>query len=61
MAESSSDSEPEDFILYQDREEWKDVVPVAQDDGPVAIVAIAYSEQCMLLLYDNNNNVIVVA
>lgn len=48
MAESSSDSEPEDYILYRDRDEWNDVVPVEQDDGPSSIVSIAYTEQCNL-------------
>lgn len=33
------------WVPYKQRDEWKDVVPLAQDDGPHPIVAIAYSEQ----------------
>lgn len=43
-----SDDDVEDgaWILYKNKYEWKDVEPVAQDDGPHVIVAIAYSEKC---------------
>ena len=45
---SSSDSEGEDWIPYKERDEWKDVQPVPQDDGPYPVVAIAYSDKCEL-------------
>lgn len=48
MAGSSIDESENDWVFYRDREEWKDVTPVPQDDGEVPIVAIAYSDRCKL-------------
>lgn len=42
---SSSDSDSEEWTFYCDRDEWKDVKPIKQDDGPHPVVAIAYSEK----------------
>jgi len=40
------DNEKAPWILYKDRDEWSDVIPLPQDDGPHPVVAIAYSEKC---------------
>jgi hypothetical protein len=36
--------------LYAERDDWKDVVPVPQDDGPHPVVRIAYAKECELSL-----------
>ncbi|KOC70498.1 Protein farnesyltransferase/geranylgeranyltransferase type-1 subunit alpha [Habropoda laboriosa] len=41
--DGGDNSEETCWVLYQEREEWKDVTPVPQDDGPHPIVAIDYS------------------
>lgn len=46
MSDSSSDeNDYVDWIFYRDREEWKDVQPIKQEEGPRPVVAIAYSEK----------------
>ncbi|XP_053991988.1 protein farnesyltransferase/geranylgeranyltransferase type-1 subunit alpha [Hylaeus anthracinus] len=37
-------SDINNWVSYKDREEWSDVIPVPQDDGPNPIVAISYSD-----------------
>jgi protein farnesyltransferase/geranylgeranyltransferase type-1 subunit alpha len=47
MSDSSEDLSSESaWIPYSDRPEWSDVQPIAQDDGPVPVVRIAYSNKC---------------
>jgi len=48
MSNSSSDEESEGLpnqLEYSARPEWSDVVPIEQDDGPNAVVKIAYSDR----------------
>jgi protein farnesyltransferase/geranylgeranyltransferase type-1 subunit alpha len=46
-ADSSSEElcDENNWVLYKDRAEWRDVTAVPQDDGPYPIVAISYSEK----------------
>lgn len=44
MSETSSeDLDNVGWVFYSEREEWKDVKPIPQEEGPQPIVAIAYS------------------
>lgn len=47
MSDLSSSEEENDsgYVLFKDRPEWKDVVPIKQDDED-QIVAIHYTEKC---------------
>jgi hypothetical protein len=33
-------------LPYKEREEWKDISPVPQDDGPSPVCAINYTNEC---------------
>ena len=47
---SDTESEGENIhIFYKDRAEWKDVIPIPQDDGPDPVVRINYSKKCKSL------------
>lgn len=49
MGDSSDEDFSDDWIPYSERSDWKDVVPLEQDDGENPVVVIAYSEKCRFL------------
>ena len=42
---SSPDSAPGDWLPYSQREDWKDVTPLQQLEGPSPVVQIAYTDR----------------
>ncbi len=60
MASDSSEDELDNWVFYRDREEWRDVTPIEQDDGPFPVVAIAYTDKCKSLLACNVGIIVLV-
>ena len=52
---SDSDSwESVESAPYNERAEWRDLVPIPQYDGPAPVLPIAYSPKCPLPVYADN-------
>lgn len=45
-SDSCDEVEMPNYVFYRDRPDWKDVIPIPQDDGAAQVVKIAYSEKC---------------
>ena len=55
MASDSSEEEYENWVFYCDRDEWKEIAAIEQDDEPLPVVAIAYTEKCRYKKYKKMN------
>jgi len=42
---SSDDDFPAEYVLYENRDDWKDITPMFQNDGNKSVVNILYSER----------------
>lgn len=51
FSDSSDQFTEDEWIFYRDRPEWKDIEPVELKEGSFPVVAIAYSDRCMSLLF----------
>ena len=50
MATEGADYEEDQW--YYEREDFKDVTPIEQDDGPFPVVKIDYTKACMYFVYN---------
>lgn len=53
MAGDSSEDDLENWVFYRDRDEWRDVSPIEQDEGPFPVVAIAYTDKCKSAFFES--------
>ena len=51
--EVSVSSQPGKWVPISLRPEWADVRPIGQDEGPIPVVRIAYSDKCNNVSYFN--------
>jgi len=45
MSDSEEDIAVEKYVPFSEREEWKDAIPIPQDDGPNPICSISYTTE----------------